>query len=305
MRPAIYSVLILFNFLPFILTGQDYCHAVMLDTLGYPPVSPPSNYMFESSHGENYGYLGGTNTYHDKAKAEFYTTTNSNFKGISGVRLKFAVAKGSGEVKIAIWNATSIGTPYNLMYEQSVSIPDLALDVESNRYTDVMFTTVVSNPGKFFCGIEIPETAGDTIAVYTTTTGTSSSSNGWELWKSNSWHNFFESYGGRFNVELYIFPFVTDTEGSNGLNPEQSSGLSIFPNPANTKLEIVSPVRIPFGGSIAVYSVSGECVIQKTPGQTSGHLQESLDVSNLRQGIYFLSLDARSQKLTKKFVIQR
>jgi len=99
----------------------------------------------------------------------------------------------------------------------------------------------------------------------------------------------------------------TDIDGKESYSPivsvkntEESSGISVYPNPASNLLNIQFPS---FGSyQIALMSISGQVVHQIISVSGSDC---SLDVSPLRPGIYFVHILHEGQSETKKIVIYR
>jgi hypothetical protein len=115
------------------------------------------------------------------------------------------------------------------------------------------------------------------------------------------------------NVNLIIY----DSVHCNSLNIYQlsdNSALTISPNPASDKIYISFPA-IPITIGIKIYSVTGEVVYEQenkikkfqisnsSEGIHSDNFQTTIDVTGLSNGIYFLSVQAEKEIVTKKIVV--
>ena len=72
--------------------------------------------------------------------------------------------------------------------------------------------------------------------------------------------------------------------------------LKISPNPVYSFLEIKGLEKLPQNSPIEIFNLNGIQVFQ------SDFLQKEIDVSNLSNGIYFLSVKNESQVWLEKFV---
>jgi hypothetical protein len=84
-------------------------------------------------------------------------------------------------------------------------------------------------------------------------------------------------------------------------NKANSSTLSVFPNPADDKINIMYDYNLKAGNYMVVNAL-GETVKQ---GLFSIESSETIDVSSLNSGYYILLIDINGKKDTKKFVICR
>ncbi|MBK7174306.1 MAG: T9SS type A sorting domain-containing protein [Bacteroidales bacterium] len=275
------------------------------DTLGYPMNSTPSVYTFSTDLGEFRGYMCGNNAFLDKAKVQFFSD-HPHYAGIMGVRMKFARATGNGHFKVGIWESSSqSGLPAALIYEQQVSIPDIIQHVSDSSYTDITFDSLVSNPGPFYIGFIIPTDPGDTVVLYSSKAGESSTSNGWEMRASGSWYNFAVAYGHQFNVELYVFPIMTGVMGKGELTPENKNSIvEIWPNPAHEILNVkLNPEYVKTGYLWYISDIQGNIIINESPSRQSSNESESIDISSLAAGVYYFSIQTTTGIFTKKLVV--
>lgn len=91
-------------------------------------------------------------------------------------------------------------------------------------------------------------------------------------------------------------PFVSGT-CTLSIEGNEFSNLSIFPNPANDLVQILSPSDEL--AQIRIFNTLGHIVYQKEK-----RLNQDLDVSNLKSGIYILSATSDRKNISKKLVIK-
>lgn len=76
-------------------------------------------------------------------------------------------------------------------------------------------------------------------------------------------------------------------------NFDTNNSVTIFPNPVSNTLTIQN---IEIDGEVVIYDATGKLIMSKTTNQNS------VDVSNLCNGLYFLELNNNGNKTIKKFV---
>ena len=72
------------------------------------------------------------------------------------------------------------------------------------------------------------------------------------------------------------------------------STLSVYPNPATDTIHITAKVAL---NSLALYDVYGKLILKKENNTNS------LDVSRLNSGIYFLEVSSNTEKVIKKVIV--
>jgi hypothetical protein len=72
------------------------------------------------------------------------------------------------------------------------------------------------------------------------------------------------------------------------------STLSVYPNPATDTIHISAKVAL---SSLALYNVYGKLILKKENNTNS------LDVSRLNSGVYFLEVSTNAEKVVKKVII--
>lgn len=119
------------------------------------------------------------------------------------------------------------------------------------------------------------------------------------LVKTVLWDNFATISGLDNNVNYTFTIRAIDYQGnysqlSTGLaDVIQSENVNIFPNPAKSQIQIQTSFN---DYSTVIMSIDGKKLI--TPSVNA----KSVDISGLRNGIYFISIEQNGTKITKKFI---
>lgn len=107
----------------------------------------------------------------------------------------------------------------------------------------------------------------------------------------------FTSGGGN---NLYIDDINIEGNNTTGLSKEESSGdLIVYPNPAGKTLNIRARRGTQGFENIVVSDLVGKTVFF---AHTSANGQESIDISGLSAGVYFVSFNLNGKSYTRKFV---
>lgn len=95
----------------------------------------------------------------------------------------------------------------------------------------------------------------------------------------------------------YIAGVTTDISQS----PTNENDLTIYPNPANSKIVITSPNNIE---AIKVFDLTGKLLDKYRYGK-QGEVTKQIDVSHYPNGIYFVKVLIDHKELTQKIVVSR
>ena len=117
--------------------------------------------------------------------------------------------------------------------------------------------------------------------------------------KQNCVFTGFESGDGKFVFSKKLL--FQDPNGVTGV--ENNAFVNVFPNPANNIINIAFDVQSTETLSLSLYDLSGKQVLNKQTS-ISGFDKETVDVSTLPSGIYFLNLRSESIQQTQKIIIK-
>jgi hypothetical protein len=274
-----------------------------VDTLTSHFVGNPSLYYAAST--PDSGYVSGTNKFGDLAKMQLFdaaygvTGAGTITKVALGIPVK---TDGGGSFQVAIWDDNA-GVPANLVAPIAVVNVTLAsVDTSSAAYSIVdgtrfynhiaTFASPVTIPAnqKFWAGIILPTTAGNSVALFsnnaTTNPFAASSTHTGEVWDNGTFHSLSAAWGA--NLTLGIYPIVDLTLSVN----ENVISASVYPNPATSELNIKTTEEI---ASVVITTTDGKTV---ATGNTA-----TINVSSLNAGMYIYQVTTISGKIgTGNFV---
>ncbi len=250
------------------------------------------------------GYVGGNNSYGDLAKMQLFDAGYGVTSGgtVTSVLLlaPIKVANG-GNFQVAIWGDNA-GQPANILSPLGIANVTLAsVDTSAAAYAvannsvvynvAVNFPTAINIPAgnKFWAGIVLPTTNGDTITLATTTDGdfTDASTHTGEIQSAGTYYSFNDGTTATWglDVALGIFPVVNLVASVE----ENVIASSVYPNPANDELNI--QVGNEVIETVSVITLDGKTVMNATSG--------TLNVSELTAGMYMYNVTTKAGKLAK------
>lgn len=270
------------------------------DTLDYPFAGTYTYYILNAP--EN-GYVSGTNSYGDVAKANLFETSSTVV--ITGVFVDFAIAKHiSGtnpNIKIVVWSGTgNQGLPGQKLAVKEVPLTDIVADVSNDVATWVVFNEPVNAGTRFFVGAELPST-NDTLAFWTNTHPESSANIGWEQWDNNAWHPYSSEQSWNLLIHNAIHPVVCQISGSRSDFPEGS--VAVYPVPARDRIYVGNTLYNEPFEQIGLYDLQGKLLQSIHPEKD--RTVNIVNVEHLPDGIYFLRVVSQHYTLNQKIVITR
>jgi len=276
------------------------------------------------------GYIAGTNCWGDLEKAEFLSSSkyaNVSNPVVTGVIVLFFQygnfgTDGNSNVSLNIYSGSNANTPPGLLLGSTsanlaniaatsntagVSYcgnPALAFSIPVIMPFKFNFATPVPVPtsGGFFASVGIPNVAGDTVAILDKLTGISNTA--WEKWSDNSWHDLKSVWDSNRNFNLAILPVLAcGPVGVKEIN-ESINGLSLFPNPGEGKINILSSMGLHESIKIKVYDLFGELIYSGVMAGENKMVFE-IDLSQENSGVYLISAENTSGIKTFKYILQK
>jgi len=85
---------------------------------------------------------------------------------------------------------------------------------------------------------------------------------------------------------------------------EAADQLNVFPNPAHNQLNISGNFKISGNAKYSVSNILGATVIASEMNIAEGFQNKTIDISSLKAGIYFLTIENKNGKSNTKFVVE-
>ena len=94
--------------------------------------------------------------------------------------------------------------------------------------------------------------------------------------------------------------------GNTGIYTENTNfnSLMVYPNPTESLLNISFELEDSQAFNVKLISVTGHVVYQEAQDNFSGHYVNSIDISNMAKGVYFLSLSNEKGSINKKVIVK-
>ncbi len=86
------------------------------------------------------------------------------------------------------------------------------------------------------------------------------------------------------------------TFGTTGISETNTTGTSIFPNPASDKIQITSSVSLD-NSTVEIYSITGKLV-----SKTSLNDKNEINISNLSNGIYLIKINSETVNFVERII---
>lgn len=282
-------------------------------TAHYAPVIASSNFTYYNI-GPN-GYLTGNDAFGSETVVQLFDSNygvNATGTGtIDSLSIWIPMKRqfGGGTLKVGVWtdvagvpSATPLEVVTLNMSAVDTSIAAIKIirtaGIPTGVYNvRVALTSAIPANHKFWAGLVLPTTAGDTAVVMgcKTTYAFADSATHVGEYDGSAFLNYGDASGYGLSQTLAIFPTVTQTVVTTGI-AENTLKVSVYPNPANSLLNFNMAVE---GSSISIMSTDGKIV---STTSMSG-LNASVDVSALKSGMYFYTVtSANGMSVRNSFV---
>lgn len=250
----------------------------------------------------NGGFVGGSNNYQDKSKAERFAGVPSN-KIISKALMFFSEASGytgSSKVTATIWSNSGV-LPGSELANTDILLSAIAPSISGNTFHTVNFPSAIPAPSTFFCGIKVYYTDNSKVALYTSTDGDQVPPTAHEQFSDNSWHRFDESNSWQLDVSLAVFPVLCDV--TLGTEEIMVPSVKIFPNPTTGMIQVLIPGN-ETTAQIRIFDMMGR-LIQADVSNGDYNQQKYVDLSGQVDGIYFVEVIAGTHKTVEKIILRK
>lgn len=276
--------------------GYGLCDSVNYDI--------PGNYYLYQLPGEETGYLSGNNSRGDLAKASLFSISEDKGMLMGGLfyfALKEAGLSSNPDIVFKAWdNDGAGGAPGTVLDSYAIPLSDIPVDDQGTGFypaTVPFFDQWVGVDDDFYLGFELPQTTGDTLAVFTNKTDDVLVGNGWEQTASGSWQTY-EAGAPGYKLDNAIFPIICQPTGID--NHILSNEMIIYPVPASENIYVTFLNQPHEKYSASVLDLSGRVVMQASAMQSGS----GIHVSNLTPGLYILQIEKSSGITSHKIMIE-
>ena len=175
----------------------------------------------------------------------------------------------------------------------------VTIDATEGAFWDCpILNGLILNPGTYVIVANQPEDnlgLGYTSSIFTEGTTWNQSTTLATGWANNETYNFLVSFMLRAN-------FGEVVESTVGLDEENSSEISIYPNPSsgnfNLNISNVNTASV----DVEITDVSGKVILSNIFNTTNGSVNESINISNVDDGVYIVRING-GQSIVKRIVI--
>jgi hypothetical protein len=293
--------------------GKDKAIA---DTLfhGFDTIQPT---LFSSPVG---GWLSGTNGYKDAIKAQEFQVYDSINYTITDFIFWFAIkstafSSDSSKIIYRMYRIDSVQqissiyffVPGTNVLADTVNFSQVQAGL---NFQDGLNVWTLPSPTPVFenyaVGFDMSlMNAKDSIALFTNNNGNPALEGfSWEQWQGK-WNTISAAWG--LNIDFAIFPVVDYTNSGIENQPFiQSLRADIFPNPASGFTTVKVESQLSGTLKIFLYDATGKPVKQLIQSNMVGGTNEyTLDVSNLKAGIYYVEIRCDDKnRIFRKLIIR-
>ena len=255
---------------------------------------------------ENGGYIAGSNSFGDLAKAQSFSAPQQPSE-ITGI-IYWSVAKvdDGGSVTANLYALDGSGSDLS---GQVGSAPGtvLATGVQTLQRVDtagflnrIDFSTPQIVSGPFAVGLDFSAFSGDDeLGIVTNLDGDANGADlAWEQWTDGDWYSMNSAWNAQNDADfdLGIFPILCP-QTVTGLD-EYNLNFNLYPNPNDGRFVLVNVNRI--DAALTIYNAMGQEILTEN---LTGSDVIPFDVSDHDAGIYFLKVESDSGQWTQRIVI--
>jgi len=244
-------------------TGCNYLH--------YP--LPGTTTVYSVTGG---GYVSGTNTYGDEAKADYFTYSGSG--SVQKMKITIGAMDGTqGSVAFTVW-ADNNGTPGAVLGSKTVTLSAIssAIGGTAGDY-ECIFDSPIAVTGNFFAGLDISN-ATSYFGLVSTTDGTATNT-AWDYYDGD-WWEYPDSW--ELSVTNAIFPYVCSGSDPNppvnNFNLVMYGDITYTPNPIQQNQSVTVNTSVgntgtgAFNGNFKLVLLTASNTEAQVIGQQSGSI---------------------------------
>ncbi len=279
------------------------------------------------------GYIFGSNCYDDLEKAEYFT--QSMYASIPTPKIKSVTVlffkngtQGTGgsasvPVNLKLYNGTMASGPTGTTSPIATATANLGMITATTPTTSVnncgapvVFSLPIIIPYKynfpsypnapatngFFASVTTPTTSGDTVVVMSDN-GLAVGTN-WELWSPNGWFNVSPTWGG-FDAAMAIIPEITCSVTPTGIHESVlAQNITLMPNPTSGQVKVALTLPDPTDITLTVTNALGQVITKSEITGVTNNVY-MVDLSSYNNGVYFIELQGKDEKVVKRVVLNK
>jgi hypothetical protein len=288
---------------------------------GYANATSLIIYSGVDSAGNNLGYIYGTNSFGDRAKAQRFLLNAPVLVEEVLLRISNKFDSGNnGFITVGLYTLdgpgdNSLGPVSDAPNTLYSSVDVMMADVDTAGLT-IAQLPMPTWVGEDVCaGFNMDGLATDTAGLFIDSIGMVSSDNGfqsgfgwaWEQWAGGSWNTIERGWPGLEN-DAGIFLVIDESTASineeatvNGMKLSFMTGNIVVDNTVQLGYSTDADARM----ALEVMDVKGAVVYNENLGnRAAGDYYHNVDVSAFRAGTYYVSVVSNGNRLTKKMIVK-
>lgn len=253
----------------------------------------------------NGGYISGSNSFDDLAKAQSFSAPQQPSE-VAGIVFWTAAKVDDGGTLIAnLYSLDGAGTDLG---GATNSAPGTVLATESRtlqRVDTAGFLNRIefSNPqivsSSFAVGLDFSSFSGDDeLGIVTNADGDANGADlAWEQWSDENWYSMNNAWNSQNegDFDLAIFPILCP-QNVTGMD-EEVVVFNLFPNPNNGQFTLLNSNVLE--GTMRVFDVLGKQIEQQ---QINGHQVVEVDLRNNEPGIYLVKVETQKGNWVERII---
>lgn len=259
------------------------------------------------------GYLSGNNQYGDTHKGEYF-----NQNGISGNQVTGVIAyfykngnngtggNASGNMAFQLYAGNNTAGPTGAAVKSdNVTLGTLSTNGVQNGtllgYVHTFSTPYTLTANEFHAAVQLPTTAGDTVALYSRILNVPATNTAWERQSNGTWYPYSSASAWNSVGAITLFPIVCPNSvglAASSLNTQ----VAIYPNPSTGVINFAFALTNQSDVKIEVTNILGQTVYSSFEKAVSAEVK-SINLGDVSKGVYLVTVSTSTEKLVRKVVI--
>ena len=245
-----------------------------------------------------WGYFPGHNQNQTKLYAEkFVNYTITDVSGFLVPVVKAYSGTSTSKVRFTVWDMDSLGLPKNAIAYKD----ELISSFTPYLYHPVHLNQTIPVNGKFFLGFQLYYTNPvDTFVVYMAPNRGVNAENTLYIKKGANWvtptQYFNDTMVVNTSMAIKLLGCLINVE-----EIDMENQVVVYPNPVSDMLNVELYDVVPNHFDCIMYDITGRNVPVEPMNINSDRMQ--IDLTNIKNGIYFLKVNVNNQSITKKVFV--